>query len=150
MTGPHDISGFGMRINIIASQTFPSGFMVTQFADDADPFDLPSIQIADKAMGLNGDLVVWSKAAPIDVTINVIPGGEDDRNLQALTEANRVSKGKHSARDTITMTRIDVDGESLTMTNGRLTDAPVGSSVASAGRKKTSAYTFTFESKASA
>lgn len=145
-----DISGFGMRVNIIASSTFPSGFMVTQFADDADPFDVPAIQIADKAMGLNGDLIVWSKAAPIDVTINVIPDSDDDKNLQALTEANRVSKGKNSARDLITMTRMGADGTPLTLTNGKMTNAPVGSSVASAGRKKTSAYTFTFESKASA
>lgn len=143
----HDISGFGMRVNVVADKTFPSGFMVTQFADDADPFDIPAVQIADKAMGLNGDLIVWSKAAPIDITINVIPDSEDDVNLQALTEANRVSKGKNSARDSITLVRTDAGGKALTLTNGRLTNAPVGHSVASAGRKKTNAYTFTFESK---
>lgn len=144
----HEISGFGLQVNVIADKTFPSGFLVTQFADDADPFDLPDLQIADKAMGLNGDLITWSKAAPIDVTLNVIPDGEDDRNLAALAEANRVSKGKQSSRDLITLVRIDVDGKTLTVTNGRLTNAPAGSSIASAGRKKSKAYMFTFESKA--
>lgn len=146
----YDISGFGMRVNVVADNTFPSGFMVSEFADDADPFDIPAVQIADKAMGLNGDLIVWSKAAPIDVTLNVIPGSDGDQNLQALTEANRVSKGKNSARDLITLVRTDADGKTLTLTGGKLTNAPVGHSVASSGRKKTNAYTFTFESKANA
>ena len=64
------IAGFGAQVQVKASNTFPSGFVVSQFADDADPFDIPSIQIADKAMGLNGDLVTWSKANPITITIN--------------------------------------------------------------------------------
>lgn len=143
-----DISGFGMKINVIANKTFPVGFMVTEFADDADPFDIPAIQYADKAMGLNGDLIVWSKATPIDITINVIPDGDDDRNLSALAEANFVSKGKTSARDTITMTRILPDGKIMVLKNGKLTNAMPGTSVSSAGRKKTKAYTFTFEGKA--
>ena len=33
--GPHNVSGFGTKINIIASSTFPTGFIVSQFADDA-------------------------------------------------------------------------------------------------------------------
>ncbi|BFI50491.1 phage tail fiber protein [Yersinia pseudotuberculosis] len=32
-----DISGFGTIVNIRASKTFPAGFNVTQFADDAEP-----------------------------------------------------------------------------------------------------------------
>lgn len=147
MTGPQDISGFGLRINVIASKTFPSGFIVSQFADDADPFDVPAIQVADKAMGLNGDLVTWSKATPLEVTINVIPDSEDDRNLSALAEANRVSKGKNSAGDVITMVKMPVSGKPATYSNGKLTNAMPGTGVASAGRKKTKAYTFAFENK---
>ena len=143
-----EISGFGLQINVIASRTFPAGILITQLADDADPFDMPAVQIADKGMGLNGDLVVWSKAAPLDVTLSVIPDSEDDLNLAALAEANRVSKGKKSAGDVITMTAVYVSGKTVTLTNGKLTNALPASAVASAGRKKSKAYTFTFESKA--
>jgi hypothetical protein len=143
-----EISGFGLQVNVIASRTFPSGILLTQFADDADPFDMPAIQIADKAMGLNGDLIVWSKAAPLEVTLNLIPDSEDDRNLAALAEANRISKGKNAAGDVITMTAVYPDGRTLTLTTGKLTNAVPASAVASAGRKKTKAYTFAFESKA--
>src|ERR1700735_4603861 len=101
-----DVSGFGLVIAIKASTTFPTGFNVTEFADDADPFDIPSITVADKAMGLNGDLIVWSKATPIEITVAVINGGEDDQNLAVLLEANRVGQNKISARDLITITGI--------------------------------------------
>jgi hypothetical protein len=140
-----DVSGFGLRIRLTASVTFPAGITLTQFADDADPFDLPSIQVADKAMGLNGDLVVWSRANPINTTVNIIPNTEDDRNLAALLNANRVSRGKNSSRDVITMVGIYPDGRTVTLSNGKITDGAPGISVASAGRMKTKAYQFSFE-----
>lgn len=140
-----DISGFGLKVNIKASATFPSGISVSQFADDGDSLDVPSIQIADKAMGLNGDLITWSKAIPLTVTLNIIPDSEDDKNLSVLAESNRVGKGKKSARDVITMTVAYPNEKVVTYTAGKLTDAMVGNSVASAGRMKTKAYIFAFE-----
>lgn len=140
-----DISGFGLRVQIVGSKTFPSGFTVTQFADDGDPFDLPSIQIADKAMGINGDLVTWSKASPLAITINVIPNSDDDKNLATLFEANRVGKGKASAKDKVTMTGIYPDATTITLSAGAITDGMPGNSVASAGRLKSKSYAFVFE-----
>jgi hypothetical protein len=142
-----DVSGFGAQVQVKASETFPSGFVVSQFADDADPFDIPSIQIADKAMGLNGDMVVWSKANPIMITINVVPGSEDDKNLAILLEANRVGKGKAGARDEITIVAAYPNEGTLTLSAGIITDGPPGKSIASAGRFKSNAYQFAFENK---
>lgn len=146
-----DVSGFGLSVNITASKTFPNGgFTVTQFADDGDPFDTPEITVADKAMGLNGDLIVWSKASPIEVSLNVIPGSDDDKNLAILLEANRVGKGKSSARDVITMTGIYPAGPNLVLTAGKITVGMVGNSVASSGRMKSKKYTFAFENRTGA
>jgi hypothetical protein len=142
-----NISGFGLLINIIASNSFPVGLLITEFADDSDPFDLPSIQIADKAMGLNGDLIIWSKANPIIVTLNVIPGSFSDLNLAVLLEANRVGKGKTGARDIITMTGIYPNNTPITLINGAITDGLPGSAVSSAGRLKSKSYSFAFENK---
>lgn len=144
----NDISGFGAKVQVVADQTFPSGFNLSQFADDADPFDLPSTQIAEAAMGMNGDLITWSKANPLPIALAVVPGSEDDRNLQALYDANRVGKGKSSARDVITVTVVYPDGQTLTLSEGRLTDGPPGVGAASSGRLKTSTYQFKFENLA--
>ena len=138
-----DISGVGLQVRIIASVTFPAGFSLTQFADDAD-------QIAETAMGLNGDMVWWSKAQIIPMTMNVIPNSDDDRNMAVLLEANRVGKGKKPAGDVITVVGIYPDGRSITFPQGKITDGQPGNSIASAGRMKSKAYQFKFENKVSA
>lgn len=144
-----NISGFGINIQLIASKTFPTGITLTQFADDSDPFDVPSLQIADKAMGVNGDLITWSKANPIISTLGVIPDSDDDINLAILLEANRVAKGKTSALDSITLTGIYPDGSTVTLSNGTITDGMPTNAVASAGRLKSKVYSFAYENKTS-
>lgn len=140
-----DISVFGIRVQVVASQTFPAGINITQFADDADPFDAPSMQIRDKAMGVNGDLISWSKANPIPVTLNVVPNSEDDKNLSVLFEANRVGKGKQGARDVISITAVYPDGKTASFSQGVITDGQPANSATSAGRMKSKAYAFAFE-----
>jgi hypothetical protein len=142
-----DIAGFGFQINLIASNTYPTGVILTQFADDADPFDLPSLQIADSAMGLNGDLLTWSKANPIKMTLSMVPAGLGDIALGILLEANRVGKGKFGARDIITLTGIYPSGATITLINGTITDGIPGQSISSAGRFKSKPYNFVFENK---
>lgn len=144
----NDISGFGLSVRVLASNTFPAGFTVTEFADDADPLDIAAAAIADKAMGLNGHLITWSKATPIPAVINTIPGSDADTNLAILLEANRVGKGKRSAKDVITLVVSYPDGGVLSLLQGRLIEGMSGRSVASAGRQKTRPYTFSFENKA--
>ena len=144
-----DIAGFGLRVQVVAVPRFPLGFTVTEFADDADPFDLPEIQIADTAMTLNGDLVSWATPVPINLTLNVIPGSEDDDNLAALFEANRVGLGKISTSDLITMVGTYPNGDFITLINGRIVNGVPGSSVSSAGRLKSKNYEFQFENKVS-
>ena len=147
-----DISGVGSELRIVASVTFPIGFEITEFADDADPFDFGSQTIAETALTLNGDLVSWSTANPIPFTLNVIPGSEDDLNLATLLEANRVGKGKIAAQDLITVayTHPSADIRSVILTNGRILEGMNGNSVASGGRFKSKPYTFAFENKAEA
>lgn len=142
-----NISGFGLADTIVASKTFPVGLYLTEYADDTDPLDIPSIQIADKAMGLNGDLVIWSKPQPINLVLSVVPGSFTDINLAILLEANRVGRGKIGARDLITMTVSYPAGNFITLTNGAITDGPPASSVSSAGRLKSKSYSFTFENR---
>ena len=141
----NDISGFGLKIWLVASATFPAGFPISQFADDADPLDIPSLTIAETGMGGNGDLVKWSKANPIKIVIGVIPGSIDDLNLGILFDANRVARGKRGARDVITLTGIYGDDTTVILKEGIITDGMPANSVASAGRLKSKTYSFTFE-----
>ena len=141
----YNISGFGLTGRITASSTFPNGFDLTAFADDADPLDTPDLELADTAMGLNGDLLVWSRPMGIEIIHNVIAGSEDDDNLAILFEANRIGKGKTSARDIISETLVYPNGLIAQLSQGVLTTGTALPSVVSAGRFKSRPYRFKFQ-----
>jgi len=140
-----NISGFGLVVSLIASVSFPAGIVLTQFADDADPVDMASIQIKDATMGLNGDLISWSKATRVPCVLNVIPGSDDDKNLSVLANNNRVGRGKIGVQDIITITIRYPDGSTAILTPGIITDSMFAKSIASSGRMKSKAYAFAFE-----
>lgn len=140
-----NISGFGTSLIVIASNTFPIGFEISNFADDSDPIDVPTLQIGDTAMGLNGDLITWSKANPIKLTLAVVPLSQDDINLNILLQANRVGKGKIGARDIITMNIKYPAGNFVQMIQGIITDGSPFSAVSNSGRIKSKTYQFSFE-----
>jgi len=44
-----DVSGFGLGVHLVASNTYPVGLPLSAFADDADPMDIPGIELAQVA-----------------------------------------------------------------------------------------------------
>lgn len=140
-----DVSAIGFTLVLKASETFPNGFTISEVADDADPFDIPAVEIASTAMNVNGDLVTWSSPTPMTPTINVIPASEADKNLSILWDANRAARGKRHARDIITLVASYPDGSTKTFSEGKMTSGMPGGSVASGGRIKTNAYVFAFQ-----
>jgi hypothetical protein len=143
-----DISGFGSELALFASTTFPNSILITEFADDADPADSPSIQIRDKAMGLNGRLITWGKAIPVGLTINVIPNSDDDINLDLLFSSNQVALGRRPVFDVIDATMMYAGGSSSTdFNNGATTDYMPANSIASSARLKSKPYVFAFQTK---
>ncbi len=141
----NDLSATGLGLVIQASKTFPTGIFITTFADDADPLDLPAIDIAATGMDINGNLVSWSTPTPQTVTINVLAGSEADQNLSILFEANTVKKGRRHAGDVITMVASYGNGATTIARNGKITNGSRGNSAASSGRLKSKQYTFIFQ-----
>lgn len=143
-----DVSGTGLSITVIASNTYPSGILCTAFADDTDPMDFPELTITEYGMGLNGDLITWSSPQALQFSISVVPGTPEDEALEFLFEANRVAKGKRAARDIITITVNYPNGTRKTLRPGKIVSGLPGKGIASGGRVKTSTYGFVFENKA--
>jgi hypothetical protein len=140
-----NIGGFGLIVTAVASNTFPAGLILEAFADDADPFDFPDLQIADIAMGLNGDLLTWSKAMPLVTSVSLIPESDDDNNMAVALAANRVGKNKASAQDVWTLVGKYPSGITVTLSGGRLTNGSISNSIASAGRMKSKTYKWAFQ-----
>ncbi len=142
-----NISAFGIQVSLIASNTYPVGITLTQFSDDTDAIDVPVLQIADTAMGINGDLIAWSKANPIKFTLSVLPNTDNDRMLGILFEANRPGRGKTGAQDVITLNIQYPAGNVVQLVNGVMVDGFPFSGAQSTGRLKTKTYSFSFEQR---
>lgn len=140
----YNISGSGLVITLIASITFPFGIPLTAFADDADPFDFASTEIGGAAASLNGQIVAWTKPGLVNVTLNLIPGSNEDKLLTILFQANRPATAKLPIQDKITLTGLYPSGALVTITNGILSAGIPGPAVASSARRKTKSYSFLF------
>ncbi|EMR5928967.1 hypothetical protein ABVE90_000801 [Proteus mirabilis] len=141
----NDISATGLSLIIQASKTFPEGIPITTFSDEGDPLDLPTVNITQTAVDINGNLVSWSSPTPQTVTINVLAGSEEDENLAILFDANTARRGRRPASDVITLVASYGDGSITTARNGRITGGCRGNSVAGVGRLKSKQYTFIFQ-----
>ena len=115
-----NVSAFGLRVVLQASVTFPFGTTFTNFGDDTDPLDIPSLQIGDTGMNINGNLVTWSKANPIKVTLSLVTASEDDQTMSIIFQANRVGRGKKSVNDVMNMSIFYPDGRLALLNNGCL------------------------------
>lgn len=141
-----DVSGFGTEFNLKASNTFPSGFVITSWGDDADPIDSPEYAAADTAMGPNGQLIAWSRPGVIEVGMNIIPMSDDDLNLSTLLNANRSGYGLTRAKDVVSGVLSYPSGLIVTLSKGVIVSGNLIPSLASSGRIKTRRYVFRFQS----
>ena len=115
MTDNINVSGLGLTVTIQSVPTFPQGFSIDQWPDDADPLTVGDVQVTDTAMGVNGDMITWNKANPIPVELSVIPNTEADKNLGILLKMNRSAKNKVSVQDSITMVITYTDGHRVNL-----------------------------------
>lgn len=144
-----NISANGLIVTLSASSSFPR-LILSQWADDSDPLDIPELEINGSAMGVNGDLVTWSTPKPIEVKLSVIAGSTDDKNLSILFNLNRAGKLKPSTNDIINMTFIYANVGSVlvkptTLVGGTCKTYMPATGAASSGRKKSKTYSFIFE-----
>lgn len=137
----------GLSIQLIAVKkvgggTFPLGINLTAFAQDSDPLDFPAVTIGEASVNLNGDLISNKTPNPMPVTLNIIPGSDDDRNLDILFQSNMAKRTPEM--DTITLICNYPDGTKRAAISGICTSYVPGKGVTGAGKVKSRPYTFTF------
>lgn len=139
-----NISGYGTKVNIVALQTFPMGFTVKQFADDADPISVDQTEPVGYDLQFDGGIVVYDKAAVVRVSLSVIPNTDDDINLKLLLQARKGGFKWLPIQDVTSMVINYPDGGKVALTMGTIIDGPLADSIQSSGRRRSNTYTFVF------
>ncbi len=140
-----DVSFLGSKITVISVPTFPQGFTIEHFSDDADPITFDAVEIKGAAMGVNGDKITWKRPNLKPVTLNVIPNSSEDQNLGILYATNAPAKNKVSIDDDITIIVQEASGKVTTCVGGTIISGDPANSATSDGRIKTKSYSFVFE-----
>lgn len=144
-----NISGYGLSISLIASNTFPIGFLITDLVEDTDPFDIPELTIGEAKGTPNGKVVFWANCNPMTVNISVIPNSYSDIQLAILFENNRPGENKVSNYDSITLSAIypNNPGSTLILSDGFILSGAPSTGMAGSGRQKSKTYGFAFGGK---
>lgn len=145
-----DISAFGTSITCLALSSFPMGFSISQFADDADPLSIEEIEPTGSEMLYDGSIFFFDKAAAVKLSISVIAGSDDDINMKILLQARKGTPSIIPLPDITSMAISYPDGGRIMLTNGSIYKGPIGDSLLASGRKKGNTYSFQFGSFAGA
>lgn len=156
-----DISMQGARLTLTVP-AITAGNIILEFSAEGTPIEFPDIETCGYEMTMNGELVTWTKPAPITWNVTVIPGTNSDVALRNLLYAGHVGGKKGRPIDqtyvrietavlevpSITTNGIVSAAGSLKFTfeNGRLTGGPTAIGSNAEGKMSPRTYKFVFES----
>lgn len=161
-----DISMQGARLTIQNSLVGSgNGNIVLEFSDEGTPIDFPDLETVGYAMTMNGELVTWTKPAPVTFRVTVIPGSESDAKLRRLLYAGHIGGKRGNPIDQaevyISSATLEVPSIStsfgegatvtaagrsrFTFTNGRMSGGQPGIGSNAEGKMSARTYNFVFE-----
>lgn len=153
-----DISATGAKVAIHFSDG--TDIEVTHFSDEGTPFESGDVEVSTNQKNLNGDMISSRTPSVYSVSLTVIPGSEEDLQLQKkLQEASLQPGGVKSVSELwvksmqIFIPKINssvgagVNGSHIvyTWTRGRFKTGPTGPSTSAEGRLSARTYGFEFE-----
>lgn len=139
-----NISGFGVKVNIVALQTFPMGFTVSKFTDDTDAIRIDPTEPVGYDLQFDGSIVVYDKASVIRVSLSVIPNTDDDINLKLLLQARKGGFKWLPIQDVTSMIITYPDGGRVALSMGTILSGPFADSIQQSGRRGSNTYDFVF------
>lgn len=156
-----DISMQGARLTL-ACDAISAGNIILEFSADGTPIEFPDLETCGYEMTMNGELVTWTKPAPITWNLTVIPGSASDAALRNLLYAGHVGGRKGQAINqsyvrirtaTLTVPNITTNGVvtaagnlNFVFENGRMTGGPMAIGSNAEGKMSPRTYKFVFES----
>ena len=150
-----DISAVGASVTIVAGG---KTITITEFSDEGTPFECPDVALSTTQKNLNGQMISSRTPSVYTVSVTVIPGSTNDRDLQQLAQKAALMPGSVNPIgslkiDSIVLGIPSVNGSAAgnlktiayKWTNGRMKSAPTGPSTSADGRLASRTYTFEME-----
>jgi hypothetical protein len=137
-------SASGLSIFVVALTSFPGGFSVTSFPDDADPINIDDLEAVKWEPLATGDGYFYVSSELIRVSVSVIGGTQDDTNLQMMLQARKSMNAVLPLPDITALTINYPDGAVAVYSDGSIISGPLGRSAQMSGRYRSNTYHFGF------
>lgn len=150
-----DISAVGASVTIVGGG---KTITITEFSDEGTPFECPDVDLSTNQKNLNGQMISSRTPSVYTVSVTVIPGSTNDRDLQQLAQMAALMPGSVNPIgsfkiDSIVLGIPAVNGSAAgnlktityKWTNGRMKSASTGPSTSADGRLASRTYTFEME-----
>lgn len=153
-----DISATGAKVAIKFSDG--TEINVTHFSDEGTPFEAGDVDVSTNQKNLNGDMISSRTPSVYPVSLTVIPGSEEDLQLQQKLQEASLQPGGVNAVSKLWVDCLQIfiptinssvgaglDGSHIVYTwmKGRFKNGPTGPSTSAEGRLSAKTYGFEFE-----
>ena len=139
-----DVSFAGSTITV-------AGVKITQFMDDANPVDFPDVEVSSVGINCNGKMIRYAKPAPIMMSVTVIPGSSDDKQLWSKWRSYHLEDAKNnqgtwtqSLTANISIGNTNAGQKTYAFSGGTFVSGPAGPSSSGDGKMQGRTYTFAF------
>lgn len=149
-----DISAVGSSVTITSGKRT---ITITQFSEEGTPFEAGDVDVSTNAKNLNGTMISSRTPAVYPVSITVIPGSDDDHELQRYLQKASIQPGGVSSISSLKIDSLTISVPAInessatgasrkyTWANGRIKSGPTGPSTSGEGRMSARTYNFEFE-----
>lgn len=141
----NQVGNHGIHATIMAFKTFPMGFTISKFSDDVAPIEFSPTQVADHEFLVDGSLFKFDTSAMVSVKISVIPGSEDDNNLNILLNSSRSLFKIGGFPELLGISIMYPNQSPIILSSGYMRTGMFGTTVMESGRSKGKTYEFVFE-----
>lgn len=141
----HDVSFAGSKVTI-------AGIDINNFMDDANPVEFQDVEVSSVGVNCNGVMIRNAKPSIVTMSVTVIPGTIEDKQLYDLWAKYRVQDGQNRANaqwskaltGNITIGNGTMKKTSYRFSGGTMVSGPGGPVSNAEGKMQGRTYTFAF------
>ena len=144
----YDVSAAGSSLSISGEGLGLTD--ISDFLDDANPFQFPDTEVSGVGMNFKGALIRYARGNPFMFSVTVCSGSNSDKALRNALAKYHISKGEKISGGGISATLIvpAMGGgtNKYSLEKGVLVSGPMGPTATGEGKLQGNTYTFAFAS----
>lgn len=145
----YDVSAAGSTLQITGEGWSLND--ISDFLDDANPFQFPDTEVSGVGMNFKGALIRYARGNPFMFSVTVCAGSNSDKILRTALAKYHISNGEkirgNGISATLSVPAMGTTGNNTySLSKGVIVSGPMGPTATGEGKMQGNTYTFAFAS----